>query len=256
MRRLTPEGARRPAVQRKRRHAMRRQARKIARHPLFGHSPALQPADKGYVTRAAGHQMCGGQRTTKPIIRGGKREMLDARINLAQHLHHRNPRAQKRVKGHLFLPIGRRNHHRGHAMFDHRGDDLALQRRVLIGVGNHRRIATRRQGHLDRGGKLGKERVPQIIDHQPDQPDLGRPQIGRVAIVDVTQFLHHPQHGLTGFGLHGGILLEHQRDGRFRHPGHPRHIDDGGPARHAMPCNASRVAIRRVAKSGCARSPA
>ena len=214
-RRSAAKGAGGAAVQGKGGKAPRLQGCDIARHAILGDSAARLPADKGDMLRAAIQQMLRSNFAAALVIGRGKGEQIDPWINFAQHLHHGQTCAQKRVKGRLLAPIGGRDHQGADAVFDHGTDNLRLQHRVFVGVGDHRGIAALRQRHLQRGGEFGEEWVAQIVDHHADQPHAVRPQIGRVAVVDIAQIHHHPLHRCACFGLNRRAFLKHQTDGGF-----------------------------------------
>jgi hypothetical protein len=65
-------------------------------------------------------------------------------------------------------------------VFDHRPHDLRLDVRVFASIGDHRRVASRREGHLGRGCELREKGVAQIVDDEPINPTF---EVRRLAAV-------------------------------------------------------------------------
>ena len=227
-----PHAAARPARQDKGRQPRARQRRAVARQPFFRHHPALQPADKGDVSRAFRDQVFGRKTAARRVIGRGKGEKIGAPVHPAQHLHRGQTGAGDGVKARLPPAIGGRDDQGGNTMFDHRPDHLRLKRGGFVRIGQNRREAAFRQRHLKRDGEFGEEGVAQVVDDKPDQPGAGASEVGGRAVIDIAQRLHRRADGGAGFRAHRGAVLQDKADGRFRHARRPRHVDDGGPALH------------------------
>ena len=117
--------------------------------------------------------MLGGEPAAGLVVERGEREGVGARVDPAQHLHRRDAGAADGLEPLGLVDVGGRDQEARDAMLDHRGDDLRLHRRGLVGVGDDGRVAALGEGHLRARRELGEERVPEVVDDKPDQLDVG-----------------------------------------------------------------------------------
>ena len=102
----------------------------------------------------------------------------------AHRENHRDPRvisrrasASVRPRGHTMMPV---------APCSRIDRNTCTCGRVLTRVGDERNVI-RPWGAFDADGKLGEERIHQVVDDRPDDVGAGSPQVRRTTVVDIAE---------------------------------------------------------------------
>ena len=104
-----------------------------------------------------------------------------------QHLHDRQARRAERVDRFRRGAFRRREQDAVDPMLLHAGDEAALALRRFRGVGDEGDPARLVEHVVDSGGELGVERIGDLADDEPDGMGDARAQIGRGAVVDISE---------------------------------------------------------------------
>ena len=136
LRSLAPEAATGTAGKMERHQPAGGECRKIPRHSRPGDGATFNPADEGDLARAFGQQMFGRKTAAVGIVGGGEGKAR-AVHHLPQDLQRRDTCPGDCIEGRGLFAIGGRDDQCRNAVFQHRADDLGLQRGVFVGVGDH-----------------------------------------------------------------------------------------------------------------------
>ncbi len=164
------------------------------------------------------------------MVVGGKAGDLGA-DDVAHHGDDGNAARGKRLQVRRLGAAGGREDEAGNAVLAHRGDDLALAVDAFGGVRQELHVAGRLHDHVHADGKLGEEGVGEVVDDDADDPRGRRlAQVRRAAVVDIAELADDRVHLRPRRLVDERACLQDERDGRLRHAGGARNIDDGHPA--------------------------
>mmetsp|Transcript_28831 Transcript_28831/g.54820 ORF Transcript_28831/g.54820 Transcript_28831/m.54820 type:complete len:270 (+) Transcript_28831:1131-1940(+) len=178
--------------------------------------------------------MFGGQPSAPVIVRRDKGKSRIVRRQGAEHLNGWGIGRAKHGQCRLRAPIAGRNDKAGNPMLHQRRNHPGLQLRVFVRIGEHRCKSVAGQFHLKERRKFGKERVAQVVDHQPDQTGRRRPQRRGRAVVDIADLGHGCAHLVARGILDRRGALQDQADGRLGHACVLRNIQNCGAVFHLL----------------------
>ena len=90
------------------------------------------------------------------VVERSEGKGIGSRVDTAQHLHRRDPGALIGLEALRLVDVGGRDEEAGHAVLDHRGDDLRLGgRRQLVGIGDDGSVAALGEGQSPATNRLG-----------------------------------------------------------------------------------------------------